>query len=48
MATFDTNALQPVQLRSSNPFEMASNAVSLRNALLQNKINQAAFNAKKR
>lgn len=44
---FDTNALQPTPLRTSNPLEMAGQAAQIKNALLANQVQQAEFDAQK-
>lgn len=46
MAGFDTNALMPTALQQqTNPLAFASQAIGVRNALLDNKIQQAKYDA---
>ncbi len=43
---FNTNALMPERLQTANPLEMAGQAISYKNALLGNKIQQAEYDAR--
>lgn len=43
---FNTNALMPTPIQAANPLEMAGQVLSVKNALLGNKIQQAEYDAR--